>query len=156
MYNNGYRILQNIKGGKTMNSFREKIFRFMQGRYGSDKLNFALIILYVILGFIRVFIRNRAAAYVFSAVMGIIVLYAVYRMLSRNIYKRQRENEVFCRWLGKVSPHFILLRDRLRDIKTKRYRKCPSCRNVLRLPYKKGKHSVRCPKCGHDFNVHII
>ena len=27
------------------------------------------------------------------------------------------------------------------------YKKCPSCRQKIRLPLKKGKHKVKCPKC---------
>ena len=35
------------------------------------------------------------------------------------------------------------------------YRRCPGCRVTLRLPKRKGKHTVVCPKCGRRFEVKI-
>lgn len=139
-----------------MNSFRNKIFEFMQGRYGSDKLTVALLIMYAVTGFLRVFIRNRIADYVITALMTALLVFAAYRVLSKNIPKRQAENMAFIGFIGKITPHFVLLKDRIKDIKTKRYRRCPECKNVLRLPVKRGKHNVKCPKCGNDFSVHIL
>ncbi|MGN0444109.1 MAG: hypothetical protein ACI4F5_05790 [Acutalibacteraceae bacterium] len=136
--------------------FREKIIGFMQGRYGTDRLTVALVILYALIGFIRIFIRNRTAGYIITAIMTFVAVYAVFRIFSRNIYKRQQENAAFCRLTDKITPHLILFKDRIRDIRTKRYRRCPCCKNVLRLPYKRGKHNVKCPKCGKDFSVHIL
>lgn len=136
---------------------RQKFQRFMSGRYGYDKMGLGLIILYAVLGFIRtLFIRRKIAVYVISALMLALAVYTVYRFLSRSIYKRQRENAVFLQITGKMKSELILLKDRIRDVKTKRYRRCPACKNVLRLPVKKGRHNVRCPKCGNSFDVHIL
>ena len=122
--------------------------KFMYGRYGSDPLNMALLILALVLNFIP---------YFFARIISIALLvFIFYRMCSKNIYKRQQENAVFLRLTDKITPHLILFKDRLRDVKTKRYRRCPCCKNVLRLPYKRGKHNVKCPKCGKDFSVHIL
>lgn len=137
-------------------NFRDKIISFMQGRYGSDRLSAALMVFYIVLGFIRMIVKNRVADIIITCVMTAAIVFAVYRMLSKNIFKRQLENEIFCRHLSKVNASLTLQRDRIKDIKTKRYRKCPGCKNILRLPYKRGTHNVKCPKCGRDFTVHIL
>lgn len=134
-----------------------KLFNFMQGRYGgSDGLNLFLIIVYFILMIIRAFIRNSVfGSIVYLLALGVLT-YSVFRMLSRNVYSRQTENAKFMKIWYKIKPKFILFKDRIKDIRTKRYRTCPHCKNVLRLPYKRGKHGVRCPKCGQEFSVRIL
>lgn len=133
-----------------------KLRLFMQGRNGVDALTGTLLVFYFILGIIRIFIRNHYAVLAVSLIMAGVLCYILFRVLSKNIASRQRENLVVLRFFDKVKPHLILFKDRIKDIKTKRYRRCPCCKNVLRLPYKKGKHNVRCPKCGNNFTVHII
>ena len=126
----------------------------MYGRYGTDTLNkfylgvyVALVLIYSI---ISLFLTDPAASailmisYLLCSITLIVVIFS--RMFSRKIQKRRRENEVFCGF-------FKLLRNRFRDRKTHVYRKCPSCRAVLRLPKAKGKHNVICPRCKHRFRV---
>ena len=33
------------------------------------------------------------------------------------------------------------------------YKKCPNCKQKIRLPLKKGKHTVKCPNCSYKFEV---
>ena len=33
------------------------------------------------------------------------------------------------------------------------YKVCPKCKQKIRLPLKKGKHTVKCPNCGNKFDV---
>ena len=33
------------------------------------------------------------------------------------------------------------------------YKRCPKCHQVLKLPLKKGTHTVKCPECGNSFTV---
>lgn len=140
-----------------MDSLRYKIAAFMQGRNGADHLTAFSLILYAVLAVVRVFFRRHYTAYLITGgLMLLLLAYAIFRVLSKNICKRQQENEVFRRAWLKVRPRLILFKDRIKDIKTKRYRTCPGCKNVLRLPYSRGKHTVRCPKCGREFKVRII
>ena len=139
-----------------MNNLRYKLMSFMQGRHGSDKLNTGILILYCVTSFARIFFRGTTVRIVLGAVMAALFSVWVFRMLSKNIYARERENAVFCNFLYKIRPKAVLLKNRIKDIKTKRYRTCPHCKEVLRLPKKRGKHEVRCPKCGGVFGVRII
>ena len=63
----------------------------------------------------------------------------IFRMFSRNISARRRENQ---RFVGFFS--------RLRD-RDNRYFSCPKCRQMVRVPKGKGKINIRCPKCGEKF-----
>jgi LSD1 subclass zinc finger protein len=76
---------------------------------------------------------------------------ALFRMLSRNLERRRREAYVYVRLIGRVrglAPH---IRQRVRQRKTHRFYRCPSCRQPLRVPRGKGKLSIKCPKCGTGF-----
>ena len=35
------------------------------------------------------------------------------------------------------------------------YKKCPSCKAVLRLPKRPGVHKTVCPRCGREFTVRV-
>ena len=112
---------------------------FMAGRYGSDKLNTAILTAGVILalaGMLLPFATVKLGCTVLS--YGLMV-WAICRCLSRNTYKRYREN---CRYMR--------LRERLRD-REHRYFECPRCRQPVRVPKGKGKISVTCPKCAEKF-----
>lgn len=132
-------------------SFRERIARFMAGRYGIDSLYYFLLGICFILIVINLF----ASSYIISIIETALFVYALYRVMSRNIYKRQQENERFIKLTRKPKGFINLQKCKNRDRKTHVYKKCPSCRNNLRLPREKGKHTVVCPCCKHRFDVRI-
>ena len=113
--------------------------RFMQGRYGGDKLNTTLV--WVAFGafLISTLIPLPVVKLVLMPIYYILLGIAVFRMLSRDTYKRYREN---CRYLRFV--------ERLRD-KEHRYFDCPRCHQPVRVPKGKGKIAIRCPKCEEKF-----
>ena len=131
--------------------FTDKVIRFMYGRNGNDRLNGAIFWAYFVLLIVSLFFK--------SIVLWILelILVAIYlfRFLSRNIYRRQKENRVFLKAWNKFTGFFKLQKNKFRDRKTHVYRKCELCHVMLRLPKKKGKHTVRCPHCGKSFSVKI-
>lgn len=133
-----------------MGKIRSMLYRFMYGRYGTDKLGNCMLIAYIILVFIQTILSLFDGLVVIDFVLSLISLALVftifYRMFSKNIVKRRRENEKFCGF-------FRLRKNKFRDRKTHVYRKCPQCKAVLRLPKAKGKHFVVCPRCKHRFSV---
>ena len=134
-----------------MGKIKSALYRFMYGRYGTDTLNKALLWCYVGLILVQmivtVFVENVAyATFVFMILEWTLVFVIFFRMMSRNIAKRHRENERF-------TSYFKLVRNKHRDRKTHVYRKCPFCKVTLRLPKAKGKHTVVCPKCKNRFEV---
>ena len=136
-------------------SFRERIYRFMYGRNGTDAFCKALFVAYLILIVVNLFIRQRTVATVLSALELALGAYIIFRIMSRNIYKRQRENQWYLGKLGRIKGFFSLQKSKRRDRKTHVYRKCKHCKNVLRLPKAKGKHTVKCPCCQKRFEVKI-
>lgn len=132
-------------------SFRERIARFMAGRYGIDRLYYFLLAVCFVLIIINLFANSLVVSLIETALFA----YTVYRVLSKNIYKRQQENEKFIKLSDKPRKYFNLIKCKVRDRKTHVYKKCPSCKNNLRLPKQKGKHTVVCPCCKHRFDVKI-
>ena len=76
-----------------------------------------------------------------------------YRLLSRNIYKRQSENMKYLKIRDKVKGKITLQKRKWSERKTHIYRKCPNCKAEIRLPKKKGKHVCTCPRCKKNFEV---
>lgn len=122
--------------------------RFMYGRYGSDQLNMAILIAAVLLSLVNsiltVFLRSSQVystiiAPILSVAVYGLLIYSFFRMLSRNIYKRQRENR-----------RFTQLWTRIKD-RNNRYFRCPNCKQTVRVPRGRGKICIRCPKCGEKF-----
>lgn len=133
-------------------NFRSRMALFLQGRYGIDQLYYGLLGLYILLIFLRIFIHTAILPWV-----GLVVLaLAVLRTMSKNFSARRRENELFLKGWRPVKSWIVLCRDRIRDRKTYRYRRCVHCHAILRLPVKKGRHTVRCPKCSETTKVHIL
>ncbi|MBR5261944.1 MAG: hypothetical protein IKV47_07230 [Oscillospiraceae bacterium] len=134
-----------------MNNFRNKLAAFFYGRYGYDQLGYALFGFYIAIVIINAFVGSLILSLLGLVSVGIMF----FRVLSRNIYKRRAENERFLKLWRPTAAFFKLQWDRLREIKTNRYRKCPDCKAVLRLPNKKGDHTVVCPRCRKRFDVRI-
>ena len=133
-----------------MGKFKNKLYSFMYGRYGGDTLNKVLLWIYfawVLLFTVIFFFEDSPFLYLFYWISSAaLVVWIFFRMFSRNIPARRRENECFCGF-------FKLRKNKFRDRKTHVYRKCPNCRANLRLPKAKGKHFVVCPRCKHRFEV---
>ena len=117
---------------------RTSVNRFMQGRYGLDRLNSVMLWVSVILAVIAM-ILSGIPGLVFTMLAYVLMGIAIFRALSHNTYKRYREN----RW-------FLLLLDRSKD-REHRYYTCPKCRQSVRVPRGKGKIAITCPKCKEKF-----
>ncbi len=127
----------------------EWLRKFMMGRYGTDRLSFALLILSIILTFLGSILHLALLTYL-SYIPLILV---IYRMLSRNIKKRSMENYKFSMLTSPVYGWFIKLRRRFSERGTHKFLKCPECKAELRLPKGKGTIMVTCPKCRAEFKA---
>ncbi|MBQ8572551.1 MAG: hypothetical protein IJ451_03705 [Ruminococcus sp.] len=136
--------------------FMQKIQQFMYGRNGFDSYSFFLFIVALLISTANFFVWGYWASLIMYAVQLLILGYATFRILSKNVYKRSAENRRYQKIWGAVKSFFVLQKNRIRDIKTHRYRKCKYCKATLRLKRRRGKHTVRCPKCRGEFKVNII
>ncbi len=130
--------------------------RFMQGRYGTDHLNRFLLVLYFVVWGITSFVRDPLAWRILSLISSAVAFWLLYRTLSRNIPRRQAENQRFLRWWSPVGVWFGRQRLRLRDIRRCRYRRCPGCGAQLRLPIKRGRRTVTCYRCRAQFKSFFL
>ena len=142
-------------------SFREKIASFMRGRYGfgyrtADRINLCLLVSYIILGIVNLFVKNVVATYIISFLSLAVVAYLLFRIFSRNIPARSAENENFCLIFKAIGGFFKYNFRKIKDVGRCRYRKCKHCGATLRLPIKRGKNTVCCPKCKQRFDVRIL
>lgn len=139
---------------KNRTPFRERVWKFMQGRNGVDALYNFQIIVSLILVIVSFFLRGIPNL-IFSALYFCMLGWALFRYYSKNLYKRRKENADFLRFFKNFKGFFRLQRDRFRDRKTHVYRRCKACKSVIRLPKKPGKHRVCCPCCSNRFEVYI-
>lgn len=132
--------------------FKEKLARFMYGRYGTDQLGNFILWTYIVLYLVNLVIRTPIIYILATALM----IWTFFRMFSRNIYARNKENLKFLAMKKKFTSFWKLFFDRIKDARQKVYKRCPACRAIVRLPRKAGKHSVTCPKCKGHFKVKIM
>lgn len=141
-----------------MDSFRSKIIRFMQGRYGFDQFSrflFLLSLVFWVLCFFARFTPWHWLYAVFSALNTILYITAFFRIFSRNIVSRTLENERYLQFRSRALPKLDRIKAEMSD-REHVFRNCPSCGALLRLKKVKGKHTTQCPKCGKKFPVRII
>lgn len=112
---------------------------FMLGRYGTDKLNMAILTAGVVLSVLVMLIANPLADGFLTFFAYCLMILAIFRMLSRNTYKRYQENRKYLRFI-----------ERIKD-REHRYFDCPRCHQPVRVPRGKGKIAITCPKCKEKF-----
>lgn len=130
---------------------KEGLVRFMYGRYGTDRLNMFLMILSLVMLALNLIIRSQ----IFYILCLLVLVIYTFRSFSKNISKRQAENNKYMKMDNKVKKYIKLQKDKWRDRKTHIYRTCPDCKTVLRLPRKKGRHKCSCPKCHKNLDVTV-
>ena len=127
-----------------LNKIKTKLRNFMRGRYGVDQLGQALMWLSIIVILPSIFITSNVR-YIFNLLFWLIIFYEYYRMFSKNIYKRQAENN----WYVNKENY---LKTRFKQRKTYRFYNCPKCKTHLRVPRGAGNITITCSKCGHQFD----
>ena len=110
----------------------------MAGRYGTDKLNIAILVAGVVVCVVGMYMPALAGLVCTALAYGLMIL-AIYRCFSRNTYQRYRENSRYLRFV-----------ERLKD-RRHRYYTCPRCRQTVRVPRGKGKIAITCPRCKEKF-----
>lgn len=125
---------------------REKLSRFMQGRYGNDRLNQVLMIAAILFLVLSMF-----GLKVCYTVAILFMVYGYFRMLSKNIYRRAAENQWYLKREVKVRNWIEGRKRILVTLKTHHIYKCPNCRQKLRVPKGRGKIEISCRKCGTKF-----
>ncbi|MDV4149642.1 hypothetical protein R0131_02225 [Clostridium sp. AL.422] len=136
--------------------------KFLHGIYGIDLLSLVLLLV------ASLFNISRYTNFIGFA----LVIISLLRIFSRNIAKRQAENNSLITFLNKplsklgvripynsqpidftsFSYSFRIIKSKLNEMKNYKITKCPQCGQKLRLPRKKGKIVVTCKRCLHKFD----
>ena len=112
---------------------------FMAGRYGTDRLNMVILCAGLVASLLSVWSQSRGLNLIFFLLSYGLMIWAIFRSLSRNTYKRYLENRKFLQLINRVKD------------RQNRYFDCPKCRQVVRVPRGKGKISITCPRCKEKF-----
>lgn len=133
---------------------KEKLMKFFWGRYGIDPLGYAIIIISMVLSFTSSLLGgvSEIASYALWIISYVLLALEIFRMLSRNLYARRRENDKFMGIWKPIKKWFKLQYNRIKDIKTHRYFSCPNCKNNLRVPKGRGTITITCPVCKTKFD----
>jgi len=160
-----------------MSKFGYKLQQFMAGRNGNDDIGKLLMGVYLILAVINLF----AKSYVIQAIEFLVFFYWIFRVFSRNLFARRRENEIFLRFLRRIRDFFgrifakmgfkSLKRShtaKIKKVKTAKPKKqepsvdkdhvlrdCPICKKSLKLRKIKGERLVLCPACHNEVRIKI-
>ncbi len=132
-----------------MNKFIDKLQKYMQGRYGPDELYRFLLIICLIIIIVNMFVNSIILRILELAVFAL----AIYRFLSKKQSRRIKENRRYLQIKDKIKNFFTYQKKKYKDRNTHIYKKCPNCKQKIRLPLKKGKHTVKCPSCREKFEV---
>ncbi len=127
---------------------KEKIQRFMIGRYGVDDfskflLGFSIITLAISMLTGSSFINLIAIA---------LVAYTYFRILSKDFSKRYAENYKFLNLKNRalnITRKNKMKFDQRADFK---FFRCPKCNQEVRVPKGKGSITITCPKCKAKFD----
>ena len=119
------------------NKFRYRMQTFMYGRYGLDDLGKVLFGIGLLFDIIGMFTRN----YIVNSLSFIFIVVMLFRFFSKDISRRQYENNRFRSILQLFRTKFQLRKD---------YKvfKCKKCNRNVRIPRHHGKVEVTCPLCG--------
>ena len=123
---------------KFLDKLKRGLIKYFYGRYGVDQLTYFILLVSIVLTYFK---YTWILSYV---LMG----YAVFRTLSKNIIKRRIEGAWFNKniWF-KIKGFFKRISIRFKQRKEYLYFKCNSCKKTLRVPRNKGKIKITCPQC---------
>ena len=121
--------------------------KLLYGRYGVDQFSIALLGFSVLFSLLFTF-TNWAVFYIISSA---ILIFAFYRIFSKNFMQRQKENQKWTNFSMKFKSRSNKCIRRIKDFPNYRYYTCLNCKQTIRIPRGKGRIEIRCPKCGYSF-----
>lgn len=131
---------------------REKLARFMQGRYGVDQLSRFMMIFGLIVLIIAAFFRKPAMVGNILYLAGLVIVVLGYiRAFSKNRPKRYAENQKYCQLTAGIRRRFGKEKYIMEQRKDYKIFSCPQCKQKIRIPKGKGKIEISCPKCHTKF-----
>ena len=158
-------------GDEEMNNWKMMLYRFMQGRHGNDEFSQFLMIV----GLIMLIASNFLKTGIVHTLAWVLLIYAYFRVMSRNIPKRQQENRKFLEMKAKflsrkpagtsgtggwkqrkAKKQQAKQNDysdyaQEADVENYNYYRCRNCGQIVRVPKGKGTVKITCPECKNTF-----
>lgn len=128
--------------------FRAAVSRFMSGRYGSDQLNLTMVIGALIV----TTIGSLTGVYFLTLAADALLLLAIFRMFSKDRYRRAHENQMYLEKTQKVRRAATEWVNRVKNSRKYHYYTCPKCKQRLRVPRGVGNITITCKQCGTKFD----
>ena len=126
---------------------KERMQRFMAGRYGNDQLNQFIFIVAIISMVLEIITRQS----LFYTLTLVLLILAYVRVFSRNINRRYEENMKFLQKKDAILNKFRRQKYYAAQRRNFHIYTCPQCKQKIRIPKGKGKISITCPKCRTSF-----
>ena len=126
---------------------KERMQRFMAGRYGNDQLNQFFFIVAIISMVLEIITRQS----LFYTLTLVLLILAYVRVFSRNINKRYEENMKFLQKKDMILNKFCKQKYYAAQRRNFHIYTCPQCKQKIRIPKGKGKIRITCPKCRTSF-----
>ena len=126
---------------------KERMQRFMAGRYGNDQLNQFIFIVAIISMVLEIITRQS----LFYTLTLVLLILAYVRVFSRNINKRYEENMKFLQKKDAILNKFRKQKYYAAQRRNFHIYTCPQCKQKIRIHKGKGKISITCPKCRTSF-----
>ena len=131
---------------------REKLAKFMSGRYGPDALFRFQVGAALVLELLAIPLRRHGTLYsLMNYGAFVLLVWAVFRALSRNVQKRYLENLRFLELFGRARRQSRMNKEKFSQRKDYKFFVCPNCKTNLRVPKGKGDIYITCAKCGNRF-----
>ena len=126
---------------------------FLNGRYGADALCRFLSVCGCVCILLSLALRDKSSFFtlVFSTAALALLIWCYVRIFSRNITRRSEENRKYLSYRNRFLGSFRLMKSCFRQRKEYAFFRCPSCREIVRVPRGKGKIRITCPRCGYAF-----
>lgn len=119
----------------------------MQGRYGQDEFSKFLVFAALACVLVNLLVQRHVLYWI----AWLLLIYAYFRIFSRNHQARYAENQRFLNATAKFRYWFDQQKKLAGERKYHHIYTCPKCKQKIRIPKGKGKIMVRCPKCHHEF-----
>lgn len=130
-------------------NWQRKMMEWLQGRQGPDDLAVFSMNLAIVVVVVNLFARVSWLGWVAL----VLIAYSMFRIQSKNLGARARENEAFLKALGPARPWVQNPRAAWAELRAYKHVKCASCKQRVRVPRGKGKLRVTCPRCKTKFEV---
>ena len=154
--------------------FQQKLNNFFANRNGVDEIAFVCFIVSVVFSIFSMIFPKVNVLYIMQLLF---LSYSIFRILSRNIYRRQRENYAFCNFFKNIFKRGtkshpkkqktikvkqpIVKKEKVKKTKEKKnknylYKNCPHCNKELKISKKiNGERIVMCTNCYNEIKVKV-